>query len=49
MLLESLRRLSAPIAVTSTAWQNETSQALLRSLGFRPVAIEFAKDLKSEV
>jgi GNAT superfamily N-acetyltransferase len=49
MLLESLRRLSAlgvPMAVTSTAWQNETSQALLRSLGFRPVATEFAKDLK---
>jgi GNAT superfamily N-acetyltransferase len=49
MLLECLRRLTAlgaPFAVSTTAWRNETSQALLRSIGFRPAAIEFAKDLK---
>lgn len=49
MLLECLRRLTAlgtPLAVTTTAWQNETPQALLRSIGFRPASIEFAKDLK---
>lgn len=49
MLLECVRRLTAlgaPLAVTSTAWQNESSQALLRSMGFRPAVIEFAKDLK---
>jgi len=51
MLKESVRRLAAlgaPFAVATTAWQNETSQALLRSLGFRAAAIEFAKDLKQE-
>jgi GNAT superfamily N-acetyltransferase len=48
MLRECLRRLSgAGLAVTTTAWQNETSRALLRSLGFRPVAVEMAKDLES--
>lgn len=49
MLVECLRRLTAlgtPLVVTTTAWQNETSQALLRSIGFRPASIEFAKDLK---
>lgn len=49
MLLECLRRLTelgTPLAVTTTAWQNETSQALLRSMGFGPASIEFAKDLK---
>ncbi len=48
MLLECLRRLSAlgtPLAVATAAWQNQTSQALLRSLGFRPASMEFAKDL----
>jgi hypothetical protein len=49
MLLECLRRLTALgtlLAVTTTAWQNETSQSLLRSLGFRPAVIEMVKDLK---
>ena len=49
MLLECLRRLTAlgaPLAVTTTAWQNETSQALLRSIGFRPAVIELVKNLK---
>lgn len=49
MLQESIRRLSAlgaPLAVTTTAWQNEISRALLRSLGFRPAAVELAKDLR---
>jgi ribosomal protein S18 acetylase RimI-like enzyme len=49
MLVECLRRLTAlgtPLAVTTIAWQNEISQALLRSIGFRPVAIEMAMDLK---
>jgi ribosomal protein S18 acetylase RimI-like enzyme len=49
MLQECLRRLTAlgvPLAVTTAAWQNETSQALLRSVGFRPAALELAKDLK---
>ncbi len=49
MLLECLRRLTAlgaSLAVTTSAWQNQTSQALLRAIGFRPVAIELAKDLK---
>lgn len=48
MLLESIRRLTAlgaPLVVTTTAWQNETSQALLRSVGFRPAAVELVKDL----
>lgn len=50
MLLESVRRLTAlgaPLAVTTVAWQNEISQALLRSLGFRAVMMEFAKELKT--
>jgi GNAT superfamily N-acetyltransferase len=49
LLLECLRRLTAlgaPLAVTTTAWQNATSQALLGTIGFRPASIEFAKDLK---
>jgi ribosomal protein S18 acetylase RimI-like enzyme len=49
MLLECLRRLTAlgvPLAVTTTAWQNETSQGLLRSIGFRPAVVELVKDLK---
>jgi GNAT superfamily N-acetyltransferase len=49
MLLECLRRLTAlgaSLAVTTTAWQNQASQALLRSMGFRPAVIELAKDLK---
>ncbi len=49
MLLECVRRLTAlgtPLAVTTVAWQNEVSQALLRSMGFRPVVMEFAKELK---
>jgi GNAT superfamily N-acetyltransferase len=49
MVIESVQRLAAlgvALAVTTTAWQNETSQALLRSLGFRPAVIEMAKDLK---
>ncbi len=49
MLLECLRRLTAlgaPLAVTTAAWQNQTSQALLRRLGFRPAVIEMAKDLQ---
>jgi ribosomal protein S18 acetylase RimI-like enzyme len=48
MLIECLRRLTelgAPLAVATTAWQNQTSQALLRSIGFRSASIEFAKDL----
>ena len=48
MLLECLRRLTAlgaPLAVTTTAWQNETSHALLRSLGFRPAMLELVKEL----
>jgi GNAT superfamily N-acetyltransferase len=50
MLLECLRRLTAlgvRLAVTTTAWQNETSHALLRSVGFRPTVLELAKDLGS--
>jgi GNAT superfamily N-acetyltransferase len=50
MLVECLRRLTAlgaSLAVTTTAWQNETAHALIRSLGFRPAAIEMAKDLPS--
>jgi GNAT superfamily N-acetyltransferase len=49
MLLECQRRLTelgAPLAVTTTAWQNQTAQALIRSLGFRPAVIEMVKDLK---
>lgn len=49
MLQECMRRLialGAPLAVTTTAWQNNISQALLRSLGFRPAVIEMAYDLK---
>jgi GNAT superfamily N-acetyltransferase len=49
MVIESVQRLAAlgvALAVTTTAWQNETSQALLRSLGFRPAVIEMATDLK---
>ena len=48
-LRECLRRLTAlgtSLAVTTAAWQNQTSQALLRAIGFRPVAVELAKDLK---
>lgn len=48
MLLECLRRLTSlgvSLITTTTAWQNQTSQALLRSLGFRPAAIEWVKDL----
>jgi ribosomal protein S18 acetylase RimI-like enzyme len=50
MLLECLRRLTAlgtSLVVTTTAWQNQTSQALLRALGFRPAALELAKDLNA--
>jgi GNAT superfamily N-acetyltransferase len=49
MLRESLRRLTAlgaPLAVATSAWQNETSQLLLRSMGFRPAVVELAKDLE---
>jgi ribosomal protein S18 acetylase RimI-like enzyme len=49
MLRECIQRLTtlgAPLAVTTTAFQNEASQALLRSLGFRPAALEMAMDLK---
>lgn len=49
MLVECIGRLTAlgaPLAVTSTAWQNQTSQALLRSIGFRPAVVELVKDLK---
>jgi GNAT superfamily N-acetyltransferase len=49
MLRECIQRLTvlgAPLAVTTTAFQNEGSQALLRSLGFRPAALEMAMDLK---
>ena len=49
MLRECLNRLTAlgaPFAVASAAWQNETSHALIRSLGFRPTVVEMAKDLK---
>jgi RimJ/RimL family protein N-acetyltransferase len=48
MLLECLRRLTSlgvSLVTTTTAWQNQTSQALLRSLGFRPAAVELVKDL----
>jgi GNAT superfamily N-acetyltransferase len=48
LLHECLRRLvalGAPFAVTTAAWQNETSHALLRSLGFRPAVLEWVKDL----
>ena len=44
--IERLTALGAPLAVTTTAFQNEGSQALLRSLGFRPAALEMAMDLK---
>lgn len=44
--LRHLTALGAPLAVTTTAWQNETAHALLRSLGFRPAVIEMVKDLK---
>jgi GNAT superfamily N-acetyltransferase len=49
MLSESVQRLTAlgaPLAVTTTAWQNERSRALLRSAGFRPAVIEMVKELK---
>jgi GNAT superfamily N-acetyltransferase len=49
MALESIGRLKAlgaPFLVTSTAWQNETSRALLRAIGFRPAVVELVKDLK---
>jgi GNAT superfamily N-acetyltransferase len=49
MLFECIRRLGAlgaPLVVTTTAWQNETSQSLLRSVGFRPAVVELVKDLK---
>jgi GNAT superfamily N-acetyltransferase len=49
MLRECIQRLTAlgaPLAATTTAFQNEGSQALLRSLGFRPAALEMAMDLK---
>jgi GNAT superfamily N-acetyltransferase len=49
MLRECIQRLTtlgAPLAVTTTAFQNEASQALLRSLGFRPAALEMAMDLR---
>jgi GNAT superfamily N-acetyltransferase len=49
MLLECLRRLTGlgvPLAVTTAAWQNETSHALLRSLGFRPAVIEMVRDFR---
>jgi ribosomal protein S18 acetylase RimI-like enzyme len=49
MLRECIQRLTAlgaPLAVTTTAFQNEGSQALLRSLGFRPAALEMAMDLE---
>ncbi len=48
MLRECICRLSAlevRLIVTTTAWQNEPSQALVRSLGFRPTVVELAKDL----
>jgi len=41
-----LAELGATLVVTTTAWQNQTSQALIRSLGFRPAVIEMVKDLK---
>jgi GNAT superfamily N-acetyltransferase len=44
--IERLTALGAPLAVTTTAFQNEGSQALLRSLGFRPASLEMAMDLK---
>jgi len=49
MLLACVQRLTAlgaPLAVTTTAWQNQTSQALLRSIGFRPAVLELVKDLE---
>ncbi|MCU0693376.1 MAG: GNAT family N-acetyltransferase [Polyangiaceae bacterium] len=48
MLRECVERLAAmgtPLVVTTAAWQNRTSQALIKSLGFRPTVIELAKDL----
>jgi GNAT superfamily N-acetyltransferase len=48
MLRECLNRLTAlgaHFAVATAAWQNETSHALIRSLGFRPTVVEMAKDL----
>jgi GNAT superfamily N-acetyltransferase len=44
--LNRLTALGAPFAVTTAAWQNQTSHALIRALGFRPTVIEMAKDLK---
>jgi GNAT superfamily N-acetyltransferase len=44
--IERLTALGAPLTVTTTAFQNEGSQALLRSLGFRPASLEMAMDLK---
>jgi GNAT superfamily N-acetyltransferase len=44
--IERLTALGAPMAVTTAAFQNEVSQALLRSLGFRPASLEMAMDLK---
>ena len=41
-----LTALGVPFAVTTAAWHNETSHNLIRSLGFRPTAVEMAKDLK---
>lgn len=49
MLNECQRRLAelgASLVVTTTAWQNQTSQALIRSLGFRPAVIEMVRDLE---
>jgi ribosomal protein S18 acetylase RimI-like enzyme len=50
MLRECIRRLAAhdvQLIVTTTAWQNQASQALMRSLGFRPTAVEFAMGMES--
>jgi GNAT superfamily N-acetyltransferase len=52
MLLECARRLTAlgvSLVTTTTAWQNQTSQALLRSLGFRPAVVEWVRDLSQYV
>jgi RimJ/RimL family protein N-acetyltransferase len=50
MLRACVRRLAAQnihLVVTTTAWQNEASQALVRSLGFRPTSVELAIDAGS--
>jgi len=42
-LIERLEAMGAPLIVLSAMVQNESAQALARSLGFRPTMIEFTR------